>query len=138
MFSLLVACYEVHIYIYTHIHTYIHSRSTANLRTKILDFRGFDARRILIVRGGIPRPIGNLLESLSRAILAGIILVGRLGVFRLLVYRLVSITGPEEGSSKRACLFVVLPMQHVTHLLSPVRNLSVTFFASDHFSVTFS
>ena len=53
---------------------------TANLRTKIMDFRGFDASRILILRGGIPRPIGDFPESLSRAILLGIILVGRLGV----------------------------------------------------------
>ena len=32
---------------------------TANLRTKILDFGGFDSSRILILRGGIPRPIEN-------------------------------------------------------------------------------
>ena len=38
-------------------------RSTANLRTKILDFRGFDSSIILIVRGGIPRPVGNFPES---------------------------------------------------------------------------
>ena len=30
--------------------------------------------------GGIPRPIGDFPESLSQAILVGIILVGRLGV----------------------------------------------------------
>ena len=53
---------------------------TANLRTKILDFREFDSSIILILRGGIPRPIGNFPESLSQAILVGIILVGRLGV----------------------------------------------------------
>ena len=53
---------------------------TANLRTKILDFRGFDSSMILILRGGIHRPIGNSPESLSQAILAGIILLGRLGV----------------------------------------------------------
>ena len=53
---------------------------TANLCTKILDFRGFDLSRILISRGGIPRPIRKLPESLSQAILAGMILVGRLGV----------------------------------------------------------
>ena len=28
---------------------------TANLRTKILDFRGFDSSRILGLRGGIPQ-----------------------------------------------------------------------------------
>ena len=53
---------------------------TANLRTKILDFRGFDSSRILIPKGGIPRSTGNLLEVLSQRILVGIILVGRSGV----------------------------------------------------------
>ena len=37
--------------------------STANLRTKIRDFRGFDSSRILIFRGGIIMSIGNKLES---------------------------------------------------------------------------
>ena len=79
--------------------------STANLRTstKILDFGGFDSGRILIIRGGIPRPIGNLQESLSQAILEGIISVGRLGVFgdspprlpTLHLYR--ELRGPQEG-----------------------------------------
>ena len=53
----------------------------ANLRTKILDFRGFDSSRILILRGGILMSIGNFPEILSQRILVGIILVGRLGVF---------------------------------------------------------
>ena len=35
----------------------------ANLRTKILDFRGFDSSIILIAREGILRPIGNIPES---------------------------------------------------------------------------
>ena len=48
---------------------------TANLPTSIVDLRGFDSSIILIVRGGIPRPMGNFPESLSQAIL-----VGRLGV----------------------------------------------------------
>ena len=52
---------------------------TGNLRTKMMDFRVFDSSRILSLRGGIPRPIGNCLESLSQAILVGIILAGRLG-----------------------------------------------------------
>ena len=56
------------------------STSMANLRTKILDFGGFDLSIILILRGGIPMPIGNSQESLSRQILVGIIVVGRLGV----------------------------------------------------------
>ena len=41
-------------------------QSTANLRTKILDFRGFDSGRILILRGGILMSIGDFPESLSQ------------------------------------------------------------------------
>ena len=52
----------------------------ANLRTKILDVRGFDPGRILSLRGGILMSIGIFPESLSQAILAGRFLVGRLGV----------------------------------------------------------
>ena len=48
--------------------------------TKSLDFRGFDSSRLLILRGEIPRPIGDLPESLSQAMLVGTMLVGRLGV----------------------------------------------------------
>ena len=55
-------------------------RPTANLRTNIMDFRGFDSSIILIIRGGIPRSIGNFLESLSQAMLVGVMLVGRSGV----------------------------------------------------------
>ena len=54
--------------------------STANLHTKILDVRGLDSSIIWIARGGIPRPIWNLQESLSQGILVGIISVGRLCV----------------------------------------------------------
>ena len=54
--------------------------STANLRTNIMDFRGFDLSIILILRGGIPRPIGISPESLSQAILVGVMLAGGLGV----------------------------------------------------------
>ena len=53
---------------------------TANLRTRILNFRGLDSSLILILRCGILMSIGNFPESSSRQILAGIILVGRLGV----------------------------------------------------------
>ena len=52
----------------------------ANLCTKILDFRGFDSSRVLILRGGVLMSIGDFPESLSQAILAGRFLVGRLGV----------------------------------------------------------
>ena len=51
---------------------------TANLPTNIMDFRGFDSSIIVILRGGIPRPTGNFPESLSQAILVGIMSVGRL------------------------------------------------------------
>ena len=54
----------------------------ANLRTKIPDFRGFDSSILLMLRVGIPRPIGNFLGSLSQQTLAGIVLVGRSGVAR--------------------------------------------------------
>ena len=60
-------------------HEILKTDRTANLRTKILDFRGFDSSRISILRGGIPWRIGNFPESLSQQLLAGIILVGRLG-----------------------------------------------------------
>ena len=51
----------------------------ANSPTKIMDFRGFDSSIILILMGGLPRPLGNFPESLTQAILVGIILVGKLG-----------------------------------------------------------
>ena len=55
-------------------------QATANPRTKILDLRGFDSSRIFSLTGGILMSIGNFPESLSQQILAGIFLVGRLGV----------------------------------------------------------
>ena len=51
---------------------------TADLRTKILDFRGFDSGTIFILTGGILMSIGEFPERSSQAILAGIILVERL------------------------------------------------------------
>ena len=55
---------------------------TANLHKHIMDFRGFDSNIILVLRGGFSISIGDFLESLSQQILARIILVGRLGVWR--------------------------------------------------------
>ena len=43
---------------------------TANFRN-IVDFGGFDSSIILIQRGGIPRPVGDLPQSLSQAMLVG-------------------------------------------------------------------
>ena len=54
--------------------------ATATLRTKILDFRGFGSSRIFIQRSAILMSMGNFPEVLSQQILAGRILVGRLGV----------------------------------------------------------
>ena len=54
--------------------------NTPNLPTNIVDFRGFDSSIILNLRGGIRRPIGIFPEILSQAMLAGRILVGKLGV----------------------------------------------------------
>ena len=45
-----------------------------------MDFRGFDSRIMLSLRGGILMSIGNFLEDLSQTILVGIIVVGKLGV----------------------------------------------------------
>ena len=53
------------------------SDRTANLCTKILDFRGYDSSRILIQRSGILMSVGNFPESLSQQTLVGRILAGR-------------------------------------------------------------
>ena len=55
---------------------------TPNLPTNILDFRGFGSSIILVLRGGILMSIGDFPESLSRAMLVGVMLVGGLGVIR--------------------------------------------------------
>ena len=55
---------------------------TANLRTKILKFRGFDSSTILILRGEILMSMMGFPEVLSQTILAGIILVERLCVHK--------------------------------------------------------
>ena len=55
-------------------------RHTPNLRTKILDFIGFDSIIVWCLGAGILKPAGNSPEVLSQGILAGVILVGRLAV----------------------------------------------------------
>ena len=64
------------------------TRKTANLRIKILDFRGFDPSRILILRGGILMSIGNFPDScnLSREMLSGEMLSREIGRTRLPAY----------------------------------------------------
>ena len=54
--------------------------TTANLRIKILDFRGLDSNIILNLRVGILMSIGDIPNNLNQTILVGIMLVGRLGV----------------------------------------------------------
>ena len=50
---------------------------TPNLPTNIMDFGGFDSRLMLSLKGGILMSIGKLPESLSQAMLVGVILVYR-------------------------------------------------------------
>ena len=88
-----LVCVDMYIYIY--IYTFLPgprrsgrraasrtSGGTASLRTRILDSGGFDSSRILMLRGGALMSKGNSPEVLSRRILVGIVLVGRLGVHR--------------------------------------------------------
>ena len=56
--------------------------STPDLPTNIAGFRGFDSSVILILRVGILRYEGIFPESLSQAMLVGVMLAGRLGVVR--------------------------------------------------------
>ena len=55
--------------------------ATPNPPNNTVHFRGLDSKMILNERVGILRPIGDFPESLSQAMLAGIMLVGRLGVW---------------------------------------------------------
>ena len=54
--------------------------ATPNLPTNIVDFRAFDSSTILTLRGGVLMSIRDFPESLTQAMLLGIVLVGRLGV----------------------------------------------------------
>ena len=47
-----------------------------------MDFEGFGPSRIWILRGGIFMPTGNFPEVGSRQILAGMTVVGTLGVYQ--------------------------------------------------------
>ena len=52
---------------------------TANPRANIVGFRGFGSSIILILRGTSLRPIGDVLESLSQAMLVGCNVGGEIG-----------------------------------------------------------
>ena len=91
---------SLYIHIYIHIHTYpvrssrlrrrppcqirrgVTRCTTPNLPTNIVDFGGFDSSIILILRGGILRPIRDVPESLTQAIIVGMMSVGGLGVLQ--------------------------------------------------------
>ena len=55
---------------------------TANLRTNMMDFRGFDSCVISMLRGGILMSTGDFPEDSSQEMLVGVMLVGGLGVPR--------------------------------------------------------
>ena len=76
----------VYIHMYTQTKALIRHAATPGSPAIVVDFGGFDPSAILILRGGIPRPMGDLPESLSQAMLIGIMLVGRLGVYRCMSY----------------------------------------------------
>ena len=68
--SCTMLCYVIfYIIILYYIIVYYLKQTTANLRIEILDFRGFDSSRVLILRGGSLTPIGNSPELLSQQIL---------------------------------------------------------------------
>ena len=58
----------------------VNEEPTPNLPTNIVDFRGFDSSTILNLRGGILMSIGDFPESLSQAMLVGVMFVEGLGV----------------------------------------------------------
>ena len=88
------------------------NHGTANLPTNIVGFGGLDSSIILIYRGGIPTSIGNFPESLSRAMLVGTMLVGRLGVALLF----------ELAQGLQSLLFFVLH-QNISRFLNLTSKL---------------
>ena len=80
--------------------------TTPNLPTNIVDFGRFDSSTILIYRGGILMSIGDFPEVLTRAMLVGTMLVGRLGIQRYLQESLQNIAESHfdlEVRKQRAC-----------------------------------
>ena len=110
---------------------------TANLCTNIVDLRGCDSSIILVLRGGIPRPMGYFLESLSQAILARMILVGRLGVGSL--PEIISIS-PGALQGLHGWTFGILTITHIyiyihTHCLFVVY---IYIYIYTHISVIYT
>ena len=86
-------------------------RRTANLPAKILDFRGFDSSRLIILSGGILMSIGSFPELSSQQLLVGIILVGRLGV---------SIHMHDHAATISTSLTFCSTARHCAHMLLAV------------------
>ena len=87
---------------------------TPNLPTKIVGFRGFDSSIMLCLRGGIARPVGNFPESLTPAMLEGVMLVGRLGVRPISLLRLSLLwllVSEFPGNALRAWEFLPLTLR---------------------------
>ena len=95
-------------------------------------FRGFNSSMIWILRGGVPSPTGNFPESLSQAILVGIILVGRLGIHRLYTcsyhmhtrLHIHTDLDPERGRGSHACthryIELIYACVYIIHVLNHV------------------
>ena len=83
-----------------------------NPRTNIMDFRGFDSSIILILRRGISRPIGKFPESLTQAILVGVMFVGRLGLRHSVGFR----RGASPCSSDRCTALGMWSLGSQVHL----------------------
>ena len=102
-------------------------RCTANLSTTIMDFRGFDSDVIVILRVGIPRPLGNLPEASSQAILAGIILVGPLGVWSFGLQRAPScLVGVSTNNYVYISLFIHIYIYIYTYMTASVTECAAS------------
>ena len=69
---------------------------TANLRTNILDFRGFDSSIIVILRGRIPRPIGDFTGKFESSNLGRDDVSREIGRTHSLTHSLTHWSGAEE------------------------------------------
>ena len=82
------------------------AKCTANLRTKIQDLGGFDSSRILIARGGVPRPNRGFPGKLESSNLSGgnlSILVGTLGV------------EPRAPAISFSCILCYITLHYINH-----------------------
>ena len=91
---------------------------TANLPTNIVDFKGFDSSVNLILRGGIPRPKGDLPERLTQAMLVGCNVSREIGRME----HLWGAVAPLRGRSLNRCLntqsFALIPRESFSEVFS--------------------